>query len=148
MTNMMDMVKVILIMQAFFSLTITLTAYALPSDMRVYVDEFAFTGGATDIPGMASTVQGNLDNQRDIPVIEVGALIFYSGVILLDLVMNFLFAIPIMIGMFINGLLMLFSVDSYVWATIELFTASLMIILYIVSAIQMIASYRGRGAIV
>lgn len=146
---MMDYLKAIILVQLFFSFAITVIVYALPADLKVYVDPFSDVSGSIDMQGVANDLESNLQGQQNIPLIDVGALVFYSGNKLLDLILNFIFAVPEMIGLLIYGIVSLLGngVDSFIMATVQLFTFVTVSALYIVSAIQMLTEFRGRGAI-
>ncbi len=143
----MDFFKVMLIVQLFFSFAITSLTYALPEDTLNYVTSFSDITEKIDLESVSDDVQESVEKQTNIPVIELGALVFYSGNILIDLLLNFAFAIPEMIGMLINGIMILFmGVDSYLFATVQLFSAVAITIIYFISIIQLISSIRsGRS---
>lgn len=148
MADMVGMLKVIVLVQLFFSVGITMLAYAMPEDSLSYVDMFSEATEGVGLEDVATDLQNNLDRQRDIPVVEIGSLVFYSGNILVDLLLNFVFAIPQMIGLLINGLVTLFGFDTYVWAYVELFAGAVVVSLYVIGMIQMLISLRGRGSLV
>ena len=85
----MDVFKGIIIIQLFYAVAISLIAHAMPAGALDYVTGFSDAGTQIDVEGVASDVQSSLESQTDIPVIELGALVFYSGNILIDLLINF-----------------------------------------------------------
>lgn len=137
----MDLMKVMLIAQLFFSFGITTVAYALPDDALTHVAMFQ-SGSAISVQSVGTQVEDSLGSQLDIPVIELGALVFYSGNILLDLLLNFVFALPEMIGMFMNGLFLLFGFDSYIWAQMQIFFSVLILVMYFIGLIQLVTGIR------
>jgi hypothetical protein len=144
--NMMDMFKVIIIVQLFYAFSITSLTYAMPDNTLSYVTGFS-SSDDWNLETISGEVQDSMQSQINIPVIELGALVFYSGNILIDLILNFLYAVPQMIAMLINGFLILFNVDSYIFATIELFAAVVVTALYIIGLIEILINIRsGRGA--
>lgn len=142
MASMMDMFKWIIIVQLFYAVSITLIAYALPADSLNYVSAFSDVANDIDLEGVSDQVQESFEKQTDIPVIELGALVFYSGNILIDLLLNFAFAIPEMIGLIINGILLLLNIDSYVFVVVQLFMSVLVMVLYLLSLIQLLTNVR------
>ena len=74
-------------------------------------------------------------------------IFFYSGNILIDLLMNFFFAIPEMIGLLVVGMQTLFNIDGYFYAMIEGFAGVVMTSLYIIGLLQLLNTIRGRGVI-
>lgn len=134
--------KVMIIAMLFYSFCITLISYAIPADARMYVTSFS---EATDNIGMeeiGTQVEETMTRQTDIPVIEVGALVFYSGNILLDLLLNFAYAIPQMFGLLLHGLMILFNVDTYIWAVMQLFASVVITALYLIGLIQLLTGVR------
>jgi hypothetical protein len=115
----MDLFKAIIVVQLFFGFGMTLLAYAMPVDSLDYVTAFTDVSSSINLNDTASMVQENLQRQTNIPVVEIGALVFYSGNILIDLLLNFLFAIPEMIGLLIHGVMFLINVDGYAFALLE-----------------------------
>lgn len=150
MTDMMDYMKAIVMIQLFFSFGITIVVYTLPKDLKVHINPFSDTAGEIDFEGVATDLDDSLQRQRDIPVIDIGALVFYSGNILIDLLLNFITAIPQMIGLLIFGMgqIVGLGIDNYMMATLELFVFVTVTALYVLSIIQLVTSYRGRGSLV
>lgn len=146
--DMMQLFKFIIIVQLFYSFSITSLAYAIPDDQLSYVTSFSDLADEISLEGVRDDIESSVSDQLDIPVIELGALIFYSGNIIIDLLLNFFFAIPEMIGLLINGFLILFNVDSYIFALAEIFAGVLVTVLYFVGLLQLLMNIRGRGQII
>jgi len=138
----MDVFKVILIVQLFYAVAITFLVYSMPVDSLQYVTGFSDITGDISLEGVASDVQDSVHAQTEIPVVELGALVFYSGNILIDLLLNFTFAIPQMLMMVVNGVAMLFSIDSNLLNTLQLFISVLVVIMYSIGLIQLITGVR------
>lgn len=143
----MAMFKAVILVMLFYSFAITIIAYSLPADAKHYVTGFSDATSEISLESVSSEVQDSIQRQTNIPVIEVGALIFYSGNIIIDLLLNFAYAIPQMIGMLINGLMLLFGVDSYIFAVVEIFASVVITIMYFISIIQLLASIRSGQTI-
>lgn len=131
----------VILVQLFYSFAITLLAYALPASAIHYVTGFSELSGG-DLGSVGSSVQASLDRQTNIPVIEIGALVFYSGNILLDLLLNFAFAIPQMLGMLVNGIMLLLNVDSYIFAVVQLFASVVVTVMYFIGLMNLLVSIR------
>lgn len=136
------MFKIIIVIQLFYAFSITAISYSMPEDSLNYVTSFSDITNSISLESVSSDVQGSLERQTDIPVIELGALIFYSGNMLIDLLLNFAFAIPQMLGMLVNGIMILFNVDGYLFGLVELFSSVLFGVLYIVALIQLLVGVR------
>lgn len=142
MTNAMKLFTSIVIVQLFYSFVITGMAYSIPDDAKQYVTGFSDITDELSLESVGADIQEGVESQTSIPVIELGALIFYSGNILIDLLLNFAFAIPEMIGMLINGLMMLFSIDSVLFALVQLFATATITVVYLIGILQLIAGIR------
>lgn len=147
MANMIDFFKLMIIVQLFYSFSITAVAYGMPSSSLNYVTGFTPSSTLFDMQATANEVQSSLDSQTKIPVIELGALVFYSGNIILDLLLNFLTALPQMIGLVIHGIMLLFTIDNYLYALVEMFSTVAISIWYMISLIQLITGIRAKGVI-
>lgn len=134
--------KIALIVMLFYSVSINMLSYTIPAGARDYVTMNSLTGGIVDVEDVGAQVEESVTRQTDIPVIEVGALVFYSGNILIDLLLNFAFAIPQMFGLILHGITLLINVNTYLWAQLEIFAAVLMLVLYMVGLIQLITGVR------
>lgn len=146
--DMMATVMVIITVMAFYSMAINIITYSLPDDSKQYLNLAIDDGrGTIDINDVSNDVQQSLTKQTNIPIIDVGALVFYSSNILLDLLLNFAFAIPQMLGFVINALTLLFAFDPYIVQIVELFASSIVMILYIMGLINLIMGIRsGSGS--
>lgn len=140
--ELMDMFKIILMVQLFFSFAITGLAYAIPDDALSYVTSFSDPAEQITLEGVTQDVQDSLEQQTDIPVIELGALVFYSGNILIDLILNFVFAIPQMLGLVVHGVMLLLNVDTYLFALVQLFASAVVTVLYVIGIMQLLTSIR------
>lgn len=145
--GLMKAFQVIIIIQLFFSFAITIFAYAMPDDTLVYVDSFSDVANDIDLDSVTTDLQDSVESTLNVPIIELGALVFYSGNILVDLLLNFAFAIPEMIGLIINGFMYLFNVDSYLFAIVELFVGAVVIALYFVGLLQLLGNIRSGRVI-
>lgn len=142
--DMMRLIMMVIVIQALWSTSITLYTHSLPGDVLV---GSAFELGA-DVGGLADDIQGNLERQTNIPVLDMGALVFYSGNILLDILVNFISAIPQMITMLISGIMFLFSIPEFVQDGIQVFATVVLTAMYLLSMMSMIMSFRsGRGLV-
>lgn len=147
-SSIMDLFKMIIIIQLFYAFAITLLVYAVPADSLNYVTSFSDLASEIDLETVSTDIESSVQDQLNIPVVELGALIFYSGNIIIDLLLNFFFAIPEMIGLFINGFMLLFNVDSYIFAVVELFAGVIVTVLYFIGLIQLLGNLRSGGRLI
>jgi len=140
--QIMDMIKVVIWMQLFFAISMTIYTHALPEDALDYVTGYQDLADNIDINSVSDNIQSSLQRQSNIPVIETGALIFYSGNILLDLLLNFTFAVPQMFTLLINGLMLLLGIDAMFMGFIQLFLSVGIMAVYFISIIQLLVGIR------
>lgn len=145
--TLLDWLKVIIIMQLFFSASITILAHAMPSDTLSHVQIFKDEADRIGFEEIGSQVQDTLGRQTSLPVVELGSLIFYSGNILVDFILNFAFAIPEMIGLLVNGIMLIFAIDSYAFAIAEIFAAVAVGSMYVIGLVQTLLNLRSQGRI-
>lgn len=147
MMGIMQTFKIMLLVQLFFSVSITIMTYSMPADSLNFVTSFSDVANRIDLESVSADVQESLNSQTQIPIIEFGALVFYSGNILIDLLLNFVFAIPEMIGLLITGLTRIFSLPSALTAIVQLFASTVVLTLYIIGLMELIASIRSGQSI-
>lgn len=132
--------KAVMMVQLFFAICITMYSYALPDDAKSYPSFYEPDVNIEDISG---TIQSSLETQTNIPAIDLGALVFYSGNILIDLLLNFVFAIPQMLTFIINAFMLFFiGADSFILFQLQLFFSAGMVIFYVISLIQLLTNVR------
>lgn len=146
-----DSFKGVLTVMLFYSVSITLLTSFMPVEALTYADFFGegVSSSNLDYSSIAGDIQGGLDQQSSVPLIEVGALVFYSGNILIDLILNFITAIPQMIGLLINGIATLFgnSLSIVFLGIIEGFVTAAITIFYLLSLISLSTSIRSGRVI-
>jgi len=141
-TNMIDLFKIIIIVQLFYAFSITAIAYGIPDASKTYVTGFSDITDEINLETVNEDITGSLEQQKNIPIIELGALVFYSGNILLDLLVNFITAIPQMLAMLLSGILMIFAIDSYLVALLQIFASVLISLWYLIGLMQLLTSVR------
>lgn len=140
--SVMDLFKITLIVMLFFSSGITLIAYALPTESKPYISVYEGFSHNYDLTNVSNEIKSSLDSQTNIPVVEIGAMVFYSGNILLDLLLNFGFALPEMVGFVIWGFTEIFNLDGSIILIVQAFATVSMMITYFVALINMITAIR------
>ncbi|MFH8038764.1 MAG: hypothetical protein QXJ14_02015 [Candidatus Aenigmatarchaeota archaeon] len=106
---------------------------------------YNFTAQTLEIVNVSSKLEESMQLQTNIPIVDLAGIVYYSGNILLDLMVNFFTAVPSIITIFTKALFLLFNVDPYLSTTLNLFIFSLITILYVLYLIMFISSFRSRG---
>jgi len=142
MANIVDLFKTVIWVQLFYAVAIVLFTHNMPGSSVHYVEWYSDSTATIDLESVGSQVEDSLRAQADIPVIELGALVFYSGNIILDLLANFAFAIPAMLGLLVEGFTRLFSIDGFIAIQVQLFASVLILVMYVIGLVQLVAGIR------
>lgn len=138
---------IVILIQLFFSLGMTGISHYMPEDARNYIEPFKEFSDKTDFEDVQQKTQDNLEKQTNIPVIELGALVFYSGNLLLDFILNFAFAVPGMLTLLVKGVTTLVNVPQFAQVQLQLFVGVAVSVLYFISIIRFLVGIRsGRIA--
>lgn len=143
-----DYFKAVLLTQIFYSLAVTLLLYSLPADMLPPIQSFSDLSNNIDVNNITAEVQGTLTHQTQVSVVDIGSLVLFSGNILLDLLVNFAFALPQMITLLINGIVMLIGIDAYITLQIQVFATALIMIMYFITLLTLLTNIRSRGTVI
>lgn len=132
----------VMIAQLFFSLFLNIFTYSLPDSARNYVNPFSEPADTINLEDTGSQLESSLQRQSNMPLIDVGALAFYSGNIIIDLILNFIWALPQMFAILLSGFFLIFSVDTYYAHLIQLFSTVVLLVYYVISLIMFLGSIR------
>ena len=136
-----NLLKGILVVMLFYSFAVTTISNSLPAESLDYIKPFQ-TKTTASLSDTVSEVESSIDRQLNIPIIEIGALVFYSGNIVIDLFLNFIFAVPEMLTILTHGLILVVNVPAYLVDTIQTFAFSVFSIFYILSVISLLLGVR------
>jgi hypothetical protein len=145
--GVMTMFKVMLIAQLFFGFGISIIAHTLPADAQGQLGQYQQTANKVDLSDVTNTAKTSLERQVNLPLIEVGAIVFYSGNIILDLLLNFMFAVPEMLGLLIYAIMSIISFDTYLASQLLLMIEVGASVLYIIGLIQLVSGLRSGVSI-
>jgi hypothetical protein len=150
--GMMNLFKAIILVQLFYAFAITLVTYSMPAESLDYVTSFSDITGTVNLESTSQQIQESVTDQTNIPVVEIGALIFFSGNIIIDLLLNFAFAIPQMLATLINGMEIIVqqmgsTLNADISNIVQLFASVVIMVLYFVGIIQLLTSIRSGRTI-
>jgi hypothetical protein len=148
MGDQMGFFKAMILIQIFYSLGMTGLIYAMPDDTLNYVDIFNKPAETLNVQNLSNKVQSSTNSIIKTPLIELGALVFYSGNIIVDLMLNFFFAVPEMVGLLFSGLGVLFHFDPYLLLLVEGFTGAIITIMYFLGILEMIMNIRSTSKVI
>ena len=148
MSSIIDYFKMILTVQLFYAFAITVLVHNIPAADLDNVVMFERPTETIDLESVGSELEEKVSQELNLPLIDLGALVFYSGNIIVDMLVNFITAVPQMFTLLIEGFLLFFNVESFIAVQIKLFFWVLIMILYVLSLLMFIMSIRSRGAII
>lgn len=145
MSRVYSLFTLLIIIQIFYSFSATLLTYSL-KNLGINVQN-VYIVNTTTYTDVGEKLQAGLQLQTNIPLVDMGALIFYSGNLLIDLMVNFFTAIPSMITALVNFYFTLFPVSAEIAMNVKLFVFSFVTILYVLMLINFLISLRTRAGI-
>lgn len=132
----------LLITQIFWAFCVTIFVPLIPDMQAQQVVQFTDSQGVINITTLSSTVQGAVNSQSTIPFLDIGTLIFYSTSILLNLVLNFITAIPQMILLLLVTLFQFLPVSSIIQFQVKSVFIVMVTVLYYLLLIFYITAQR------
>lgn len=148
----MDYFKIVLTVQLFYAVGITMLLYAIslgPASLTLHNGLGAFQNlPNTDISQIQSKVTGSFTNQTSLPLADLGSLVYFSGFVLMDLLANFVLAVPSMVQLLLTALFWFVPVDATFQALIVTFLTILVGIIYFLGLLALFTNIASRGAIV
>jgi len=139
---MLKGLEYILMVQLFFAFGVSVLAYAL--DPMISSDQviLQYSTTASSMQNVTDKLSATTQNQLKISVVDLGALVFYSGNILVDLLLNFMTALPSIVTLIIGGFFMLFGGDAFIVAQLKAFIYIILTALYFLGLLSFILEIR------
>lgn len=132
--------------QLFYSMAMTALVYGLSMFVTMNSYELFTNNTGPDVDDIAEDIEGGFDNQFNIPVVDLGSLVFFSGNILADLILNFITAIPNMVNILISAFFLFIPIDATLQLTIKTWIVVALTIAYMLGTLAFLASIRtGRS---
>lgn len=141
MVNVLQFFTAIMVAQIFFSVGINVITYTSPPTATSYFTNI-FGINTADLTSLQTQLQGSLAEQSSMPLVELGALAFYSGNVILDLILNFAFALPEMVSIVLQSISLLFMLDPTIMNWIQVFIFVTFTVLYFFGIIGLLAAIR------
>jgi hypothetical protein len=146
---MLKFIVLIVMIQLFYGFGITMFAYSLPAGQLTLIGTYEEPSTNLDMTDISQTIEENIQSQLGIPFVDIGALVFFSGNIVIDMLINFFTAIPSMITIAISTFFSLFPIDAFIAAQIKLLLWVVAAILYFIAFLAFIMSVRSQtGSVV
>lgn len=146
--SMMAFLGIILTIQLFYGFGMTVFAYTMPVEDLAVFGHFQGPATSMGMEDISDRIEGSVQNQVNIPLVDLGSLVFYSGNILVDLLINFLFALPSLLTTILTALFIVIPIDAYLASTIKLLFYVVASIGYLLALLAFIINIRAQGTIV
>lgn len=143
----LDFFIYVLMVQLFWSFAVTSLIYVVPGEYAVAVTLFTSDPTASTLTTISPSVQTNIENQLQLQLIDIATLIYYSGNLIIDLILNFLGAVPQMFALLIQAFSIFVPVDSELLGVFKFYIIVLVQILYIIGFVTTITSLRSGTSI-
>ena len=148
MTNTFDYFKGVIIMQLFWAFAFGILTLTIPAGDLPQLAVFTFQNGSVDLATIGTSFQDAVTNQTNIPLLDYGALVFYSGNIILDLILNFFFAIPEMATMLVSALLSFVPLPGGMDVLIRSFLFAIIGVMYVIGLLAFVSNIRSGANII
>ena len=122
----------------------------MPNATSNQVVMFNNSNNLIELGTLQSSIDSGISVQTSIPLLETGALIFYSSATILNLMVNFFTAIPQMATLLVTVLFMFIPVDLSIAITVKMWVFGIVGILYAIALFAFITGSRtnlGGGGI-
>ena len=136
-----DFFTLLIIFQVFFSVGINIYQEIIPDNAKTYVGNILGVD-IISVSFIQSELESSLTQQTNMPVVDLAALAFYSGNIILDLILNFVFAIPQCATVIFEGLMLMFNISSSTMIQMQSFVFVIFFTLYFIGVIKLLTNVR------
>jgi hypothetical protein len=136
-----DVVVGIALLSIFYGLCVSIFLPYFPSvaDGQLYI--FTDGQGISKIATMQQGLQTGMQAQTQIPFTEFGSLIFFSSIGAFNLFMNILTAVPQMLTILVNGLMMVIHIPPAIFNVISIgFLGIFTVLFYLAMFVFLISS--------
>jgi len=148
--NTLQLFTTLLVVQIFWSLSVSLIVPFMPNATSNQVIMFNNSANVLELGTLQSSVNTGISDQTSIPLLETGALIYYSSSTILNIMVNFFTAIPQMATLLVSVVFMFIPVDISTSISIKAWVFGIVGILYAIALFAFITGTRtnlGGGGI-
>ena len=142
-----DFFKVMITVQLFWAIGITMLTAVMPVGDIQTLSYVQYETGTFDLLTVKAQFEESISNQVNIPFVDVGTLVFYSGNLILDLMLNFFLFVPQMFNILITLLGRIFLIDGTLIALLQLFLTVFIGVMYVIGLLQFVSTYRNPGGV-
>lgn len=142
-----DFFKTMLTVQLFWAIAVTILLSVTPIATTNQLSLVQYQNGSFDLLEVKSQFEGIMTSQTNIPFVNAGALIFYSGNLILNLMVNFFTFVPQMFTILLSIIALIIPIDPTLLNTLKLFITVFMGIMYVIALLSFISQYRNPGGV-
>lgn len=135
----------LLIVQMFYAFSVSVFVPMIPDIQQQQIIQYTDERGVVNFATLGSSMQGAVNSQSTIPFLDLGALVFYSSSILINLVLNFITAIPQMVSWLLVGLFTFLPFDSTIQNSVKMIFLGMVTIIYYLLLILYIMGVRTQS---
>lgn len=134
------MIKEVVLFSLVYSVVVNLVSYVLyvPSE---------FSAISSSMPEITQKTESMYKGVVGIPLIDLGGLIFYTGNIIVDFLMNFVTAIPSVVTLLIDVFFRFFPIQTQIASTFKLGIYTILSAIIVINLVIILLRIRSRGAI-
>jgi len=144
-----DYFVAIIVFQLFFGAGISMLAYSLPSDPQgISYTVLAEPKHEINIKTVGQDLKDSAEQQVNLPLVDLGALVFYSGNIVMDMVLNSVFAVPEVVTLGFDIVMGYFPIDVTLQNYIKIVIFAVIMALYVIGILAFVMNMRSGAPIV
>ena len=131
--NALQLFVTLLLVQLFWSLSVSLLLPNMPNATSNQVVMFTNANNTIELSTLQNSVKSGITDQQNIPLLEVGALVFYSSATILNIMINFFTAIPQMVTLLMAVMFIFIPVSLSLQITLQAWVFGIVTVLYFVA---------------
>ncbi len=131
--NALQLFTTLLLVQLFWSLGVSLIVPNMPNASSNQVVMFTNSNNTIELGTLQSSIKSGITDQQNIPLLEVGALVFYSSATILNIMINFFTAIPQMVTLLMAVMFLFIPLSTGLQITLQAWVFGIVTVLYFVA---------------
>lgn len=146
--SLVKYLEMLVIVQLFFSFGITGIIYALPPQYRTVVYPYDQVEDSLTPSQITAGIDQSTTRQSQFSVVEVATLAIYSGNMFIDLIFNFIFAVPLMAELVLKSIFQFIVVDPVLLNNLRIFILGVLVIGYVTGIIAFFTQTRSQSTLI
>jgi len=131
--NALQLFTTLLLVQLFWSLGVSLLIPYMPNALDNQVVMFTNSNNVIELGTLQSSVSQGITDQQNIPLLEVGALVFYSSATILNIMINFFTAIPQMVTLLMSVIFLFIPIGYDLQIVLQTWVFGIVTVLYFIA---------------